>query len=167
MNHFWIIAQGVVTVHLKNHSDNIDEGDESTCLKLVYQDTTVEDFEQTPSPIITSISDFEQFEQTPTPIITSTRTSGTKFEFNTNSAQSNQTVANYIIKNIRDTLRTADTSSRTEYWLIAIFTLIFVTFVMSAINLYKQCKIVSYSYSFQNLFLLLLHYFKICNFELL
>ncbi|CAH1364032.1 unnamed protein product [Tenebrio molitor] len=128
VNNMWIIVQGAAFVNLRNENDKIDSGQESICLKL-ENDTTV--------------ADFEQFEQTPTPIITSTRTSD-------NVAQSNQTVANYIIKYIKDT------SSRTESWLIAIFTLIFVTFLMSAINLYKQWKIVSYSYSSQNLFLLLL-----------
>jgi hypothetical protein len=67
-----------------------------------------------------------------------TTVAGTKSEFNTNSAQCNQTVANYIIKNITDTLRTADTTSGTEFSLIVISTFIFV---MSAINLYKQWKI--------------------------
>jgi hypothetical protein len=110
VNHFWIIAQGAVSVHSKNDSDKIDEGGESTCLKLKYQETTVEDFEQTPTPIITS-------------------TSGGKFEFNVNNAQCNQTLANYIIKNITDAVHTSTyiSLSQAEIWLIAIFSFIFFT----------------------------------------
>jgi hypothetical protein len=41
VNQFWIIAQGSLTLYLKNDSNKIDEGEESTCLKLLDQDTTV------------------------------------------------------------------------------------------------------------------------------
>jgi hypothetical protein len=54
-----------------------------------------------------------------------------------------------------------------EFWLIAIFSLIFGTFVICAINFYRQWKFVSYSYLLQNLLLLLLSYFKISSFQLL
>jgi hypothetical protein len=119
VNHIWIIAQGAVLVHLKNKTDNIYEGGELTCLE--GQDTTVEDFEQTPTSIIT-------------------HTSGTKFEFNANNTQCNQTLANYIIKNITNTLRTTTTSSQTDSWLIVVITFTIVNLVISAINFYKQCK---------------------------
>jgi hypothetical protein len=120
VNHIWIIAQGAVTVQLKNNTHKIDEGGESTCLKLEHQKATVEDFERTPTPIITS-------------------TSGAKFELNPNNTQSNQTLANCISK-IEDILCTANTWSRREPWLIAIFTFTLATLIITIINCYKQWK---------------------------
>jgi hypothetical protein len=73
VNQFWIIAHGAVTVHLNIDTDKIDEGGESTCLKLEHRNTTVEDFEQTTTPMITN-------------------TSGPKFEFIPNNTQSNVTL---------------------------------------------------------------------------
>jgi hypothetical protein len=99
VNHIWIIAQGAVTVYLENITNKIDEGGESTCLKL----------------------------------------EGAKF--NVNNVQWNQTLANYIIKSIKDISSTVKTSPRTELCLIiGIFTFTLATFVISITNRYKQWK---------------------------
>jgi hypothetical protein len=67
---------------------------------------------------------------------------GAKFELNPNNTQSNQTLANCISK-IEDILCTANTWSRREPWLIAIFTFTLATLIITIINCYKQWKMVS------------------------
>jgi hypothetical protein len=62
-------------------------------------------------------------------------------KFNVNNVQWNQTLANYIIKSIKDISSTVKTSPRTELCLIiGIFTFTLATFVISITNRYKQWK---------------------------